>query len=168
MTCALGLRAHVACACSVRTWLRGGYSPAQLSDKARLLPWAHAQNGFRRREWTRFDGNFVGTMRASDLSRLATALPLTRSTRSFPPLTSLHSPPLFPLASPSPHPPPLPSFAQRLLYRPTAAKELLFDWVPPNMFVGPYPQCDEDVQTMKVRCGCGTGAGAVVWCSAVC
>ena len=46
------------------------------------------ENGFRRREWTRFDGNFV-------------------------------------------------------------AKELLFDWVPPNMFVGPYPQCNEDVETMK-------------------
>ena len=39
-----------------------------------------------------------------------------------------------------------------------AAKELLFDWVPPNMFVGPYPQCDEDVQTMKVRCSDRTTA----------
>jgi hypothetical protein len=46
------------------------------------------ENGFRRREWTRFDGNFV-------------------------------------------------------------SKELLFDWVPPNLFVGPYPQCQEDVTKMK-------------------
>lgn len=40
-----------------------------------------------------------------------------------------------------------------------AAKELLFDWVPPNMFVGPYPQCDEDVQTMKVKCSDGAEIG---------
>jgi hypothetical protein len=46
------------------------------------------ENGFRRREWTRFDGNFV-------------------------------------------------------------SKELLFDWVPPNLFVGPYPQCQDDVTKMK-------------------
>lgn len=29
------------------------------------------------------------------------------------------------------------------------AKQLTFDWVPPNMFVGPYPQSREDVQKMK-------------------
>ena len=46
------------------------------------------ENGFRRREWTRFDGNFV-------------------------------------------------------------AKELGFDWIPPNMYIGAYPQCDADVQKMK-------------------
>lgn len=46
------------------------------------------ENGFRRREWTRFDGNFV-------------------------------------------------------------AKELAFDWVPPNMFIGPYPSCEDDVKKMQ-------------------
>ena len=46
------------------------------------------ENGYRRREWTRFDGNFV-------------------------------------------------------------AKELAFDWVPPNMFIGPYPSCAEDVDKMR-------------------
>lgn len=29
------------------------------------------------------------------------------------------------------------------------AKTLAFDWVPPNMFVGPYPQSKTDVETMK-------------------
>jgi len=29
------------------------------------------------------------------------------------------------------------------------AKELIFDWVPPNIFVGPYPQSKEDVLKMK-------------------
>eukprot|EP00287_Rhodomonas_sp_CCMP768_P003405 CAMPEP_0196728442 /NCGR_PEP_ID=MMETSP1091-20130531/9111_1 /TAXON_ID=302021 /ORGANISM="Rhodomonas sp., Strain CCMP768" /LENGTH=515 /DNA_ID=CAMNT_0042071181 /DNA_START=105 /DNA_END=1652 /DNA_ORIENTATION=+ len=29
------------------------------------------------------------------------------------------------------------------------AKTLAFDWIPPNMYIGPYPQSRDDVQTMK-------------------